>query len=211
MLEKCGAYTHDTARRVYDPKGVSPCLPTMQGGGQNPKIITGYPKRIDGKRSVKYKMTDEVGTLLASQHKNGDTQPRVAIPVLTPERAKKRQNGRRFKTDGEAMFTLTAQDRHGVAIKNPKIIQKPRGFNKGNAHELAPTLSANSWQENNLLQEECQMRVRKLTPRECFRLQAFPDWAFDKAQAVNSNSQLYKQAGNSVTVSVIYEIAKRLR
>ncbi|WP_205272527.1 DNA (cytosine-5-)-methyltransferase [Lactococcus taiwanensis] len=54
------------------------------------------------------------------------------------------------------------------------------------------------------------MRVRKLTPRECWRLQGFPDWAFDKAQEVNSNSQLYKQAGNSVTVPVIYEIARRL-
>lgn len=51
---------------------------------------------------------------------------------------------------------------------------------------------------------------RKLTPRECWRLQGFPDWAFDKAAEVNSNSQLYKQAGNSVTVNVIYEIAKRL-
>lgn len=53
--------------------------------------------------------------------------------------------------------------------------------------------------------------LRKLTPRECWRLQGFPDWAFDKAQKVNSNSQLYKQAGNSVTVNVIEEIAKRLK
>ena len=52
--------------------------------------------------------------------------------------------------------------------------------------------------------------VRKLTPRECWRLQGFPDWAFDKAQEVNSNSQLYKQAGNSVTVNVIAAIAKEL-
>lgn len=55
------------------------------------------------------------------------------------------------------------------------------------------------------------MRIRKLTPRECWRLQGFPDWAFDKAQEVNSNSQLYKQAGNSVTVPVIYEIARRIK
>ena len=54
------------------------------------------------------------------------------------------------------------------------------------------------------------VRIRKLTPRECWRLQGFPDWAFDKAAAVNSDSQLYKQAGNSVTVNVIYEIAKRM-
>lgn len=57
---------------------------------------------------------------------------------------------------------------------------------------------------------EPSFRIRKLTPRECWRLQGFPDWAFDKAQEVNSNSQLYKQAGNSVTVNVIEEIARRL-
>ena len=58
---------------------------------------------------------------------------------------------------------------------------------------------------------EPDFRIRKLTPRECWRLQGFPDWAFDKAQEVNSNSQLYKQAGNSVTVNVIAAIAKELQ
>lgn len=53
-------------------------------------------------------------------------------------------------------------------------------------------------------------RIRKLTPKECWRLQGFPDWAFERAANVNSNSQLYKQAGNSVTVNVIEAIARRL-
>ena len=53
-------------------------------------------------------------------------------------------------------------------------------------------------------------RIRKLTPKECWRLQGFPDWAFERAEQVNSNSQLYKQAGNSVTVNVIEAIARRL-
>lgn len=53
-------------------------------------------------------------------------------------------------------------------------------------------------------------QIRKLTPRECWRLQGFPDWAFDRAKGVNSDSQLYKQAGNSVTVPVIHDIARRL-
>lgn len=52
---------------------------------------------------------------------------------------------------------------------------------------------------------------RDLTPKEYFRLQGFPDWAYDRAFKVVSKSQLYKQAGNSVTVNVIYEIAKKLR
>ncbi|WP_368627075.1 DNA (cytosine-5-)-methyltransferase [Bacillus wiedmannii] len=53
-------------------------------------------------------------------------------------------------------------------------------------------------------------RIRRLTPKECWRLQGFPDSAFHKAQEVNSDSQLYKQSGNSVSVPVIYEIAKKL-
>ena len=54
------------------------------------------------------------------------------------------------------------------------------------------------------------LRIRKLTPRECFRLQGFPDEYFERAAEVCSDAQLYKQAGNSVTVNVIYEIARRL-
>ena len=55
------------------------------------------------------------------------------------------------------------------------------------------------------------LRIRKLTPKECFRLQGFPNEYFERAASVCSDSQLYKQAGNSVTVNVIYEIAKRLK
>ena len=50
------------------------------------------------------------------------------------------------------------------------------------------------------------LRIRKLTPKECWRLQGFDDEDFYKAEAVNSNSQLYKQAGNSIVVNCIEEI-----
>lgn len=53
------------------------------------------------------------------------------------------------------------------------------------------------------------IRIRKLTPKECFRLQGWTDDYFEKAQQFNSDSQLYKQAGNGVTVNVIEAIAKR--
>jgi DNA (cytosine-5)-methyltransferase 1 len=53
-------------------------------------------------------------------------------------------------------------------------------------------------------------RIRRLTPLECWRLQDFPDEAFFKAQAVNSDTQLYKQAGNSITVRVIQKIIERI-
>lgn len=58
---------------------------------------------------------------------------------------------------------------------------------------------------------QCYIAIRKLTPRECFRLQGWSDEYFNRAELVNSDSQLYKQAGNGVTVPVIYEIAKRMR
>lgn len=54
-------------------------------------------------------------------------------------------------------------------------------------------------------------KVRTFTPKECFRLQGFPDKVFEKARKVNSDAQLYKQIGNSVTVNVIYEIGKKLK
>jgi DNA (cytosine-5)-methyltransferase 1 len=144
-------------------------------------------------------------------------------PVLTPDRSEKRQNGRRMKEPGEEMFTLTAQDKHGVMLRPVrteygKEIRKQ--YEAGEVEEsrhnmtkleprnddIANTLT--SVQKDNLLLQ--QTRIRRLTPKECFRLQGFPDEYFNRAAAVNSDSQLYKQAGNSVTVNVIYEIARRL-
>ena len=52
--------------------------------------------------------------------------------------------------------------------------------------------------------------IRKLTPRECWRLMDFTDEQFDKAQEVNSNSQLYKQAGNSIVVSCLEAIFSQM-
>lgn len=169
--------------RVYDINGISPTLNTMQGGGREPKIV---------------------------------------VPVLTPDRVEKRQNGRRFKTNGEPMFTITTQDRHGVLVREATKqgyavadVGDSINFSHPNSKTRRGRVGKNI--ANTLLTSDEQgvvlsdYKIRKLTPRECWRLQGFPDWAFDKAQEVNSNSQLYKQAGNSVTVNVIEEIAKRLR
>lgn len=67
-----------------------------------------------------------------------------------------------------------------------------------------------SVQKDNYVVSKPPFRIRKLTPLECFRLQGFPDDLYCKAREVNSYSQLYKQAGNSVTVNVIEAIAKKL-
>ena len=55
------------------------------------------------------------------------------------------------------------------------------------------------------------MRIRKLTPKECWRLMGFEDEDFYKAEAVNSNTQLYKQAGNSIVVDVLEAIFTNLK
>lgn len=57
-----------------------------------------------------------------------------------------------------------------------------------------------------------RVRIRRLTPKECWRLQGFPDEYFDKAKAAGvSDSQLYKQAGNAVTVNVARAIGEKLK
>ena len=76
---------------------------------------------------------------------------------------------------------------------------------------LCRTLST---QSNNLatkIKEKETMRIRKLTPKECWRLQGFDDEDFYKAEAVNSNTQLYKQAGNSIVVDVLEAIFTNLK
>ena len=189
--------------------------------------IVGNTKNPDctgvGMRSRVYDSEGLMATLTATDYK-GPKQ--VAIPVLTPNRVEARQQGRRFKTNGEPMFTLTAQDQHGVLLEDKKLKIREataKGYAEARIGDSVNIANINSKTKrgrvgnqiaNTLLASEQQgvvgsdYRIRRLTPRECWRLQGFPDSAFDKAQAVTSNSQLYKQAGNSVTVNVIAEIAK---
>ena len=215
-------------------------------------------------------------------------QPRqVAIPVLTPDGVNKRQNGRRFKGDGEPMFTLTTQDRHGVGIgvrytengfhlyrkdKKKSTIQgthvtyqngnvqclgtthvpmtmekigiiDPQGRNKkevspkdirptlrSETHGNLPNVRVNIHETSNYgngiyvempegfivyaiwyEKEHCYITIRKLTPKECFRLQGCTDDYFEKAAFINSDSQLYKQAGNQVTVDVVKAIGDKIK
>ncbi|MUN75674.1 DNA (cytosine-5-)-methyltransferase [Enterococcus casseliflavus] len=193
------------------------------------------------------------GTYVAERKQH---EEKIAIPVLTPDRLEKRQKGRRFKSDGEEMFTLTAQDRHGVMIVGGLYTNNSEKFSRGVLPGLSRTLKSQNHDAAILIKEATaqgyaqalpgdsinishpnsetrrgrvgkgiantlltgkeqavvteEFQIRKLTPRECWRLQGFPDWAFDRAKEVNSDSQLYKQAGNSVTVPVIHDIARRL-
>lgn len=197
---------------------------------------------LNGRNSQRDRVYSDDGlTPTISTKPGGNTEPKIAIPVLTPDRAEKRQNGRRFKEDGEPMFTLTGQDRHGIAIEVKEATKQGYAecrvgidsvnFSMPNSktrrgrvgQEIANTLDTSCnqgifvqvseelvvyavWYEK----YQCYIAIRKLTPKECFRLQGWTDDYFEKAEFVNSDSQLYKQAGNGVTVTVIEAMARKL-
>ncbi|WP_296849338.1 DNA (cytosine-5-)-methyltransferase [uncultured Methanobrevibacter sp.] len=111
------------ATRVMSPDGVSVTLCGNAGGlgGKTglyaiPKAVANYSERNHGAAKV-YDTNGISPTLTATNYKHPITiaeEDKVCKPVLTPDRVNKRQNGRRMKEDGEPMFTLTAQDKHGV-------------------------------------------------------------------------------------------------
>ena len=111
------------------------------------------------------------------------------MPVLTPDREEKKQNGRRFKEDDEDMFTLTGQDVHGVMLRDGR--DNRSCLRGGRTTEVG---------------FEGQS-IRRLTPTECERLQGFPDgWT----EGI-SDTQRYKCLGNAVTVNVIEEVIKEIQ
>lgn len=264
--------------RTYYTDGILPTLTATDYKGPKQIVIGNVNPSGRGMNGFVFDSNGLSPTLTTNKGEGS----KIAIPVLTPDRLNKRQNGRRFKNNNEEMFTLTAQDRHGIVVagqlsgkyrqarevfcsngisptlttmqggqQEPKILVREgtklgyaeagvgdsinlaypqsktrRGrVGKGIAHTLVT-----SGQQGTL---EPTIRIRKLTPLECWRLQGFPDWAFLAAKfesketaheiLINnlnhydckyeqkiSNSQLYKQAGNSVTTHVIFEIATRL-
>ena len=239
--------------QVFAPDGITETLDTGQGGGRGHHVA--LPCFIDLCNSGTE--TTSVARCLQARYQKGcgtykAQNSGIAIPVLTPDRAEKRQNGRRFKEDGEPMFTLTGQGRHGVAIEPIGVID-PQGrkvveatkqgysecrvgidsvnlsvpgsktrrgrvgrdianildtsCNQGIFVQVSEELTVYAvWYEK----YQCYIAIRRLTPKECFRLQGWTDDYFKKAEFVNSDSQLYKQAGNGVTVNVIRAIAEKL-
>lgn len=251
--------------RIYSTDGIAPCLNKMDGGGREPSVAVPFDF-VDMDHGAGITQT-EYARCLQSRYQKGITNFKgnisgvlmpinkdIVIPVLTPDRTNKQQNGRRFKENGEPMFTLTAQDCHGVAFdpvegnKNDSgVVLKIKEATKqgyvtaceGDAIDLksycsstrrgavksqiAGTLDQDCSQGIfvRILNEltvyavwyekyQCYIAIRKLTPKECFRLQGWEDVYFERAAFVNSDSQLYKQAGNGVTVNVVYELAKRI-
>lgn len=196
--------------RVYKDSGISATL-ASQAGGLGAK--TGL-YQVQGNNSERvFKEVDKVGALKSSNQANpqsGGTT--LVIPVLTPDRVEKRQNGRRFKENGDPSFTLTSQDRHGVAIDMTR--REPNGY-RIRKDGRASTLDANYYK--GLANQERpgvldNLRIRRLTPVECERLQGFPDdWTkLGAEEEPISDTQRYRMMGNAVTTNVVTEIVSHL-
>ena len=126
----------------------------------------------------------------------------------------------RVRADSTVVGTLTRNcggdlKRNGQGIVECTIIREEplerEGWHKHAKEVLSTegvcrTLCAQSNNTLTKIKEPHSLRIRKLTPKECFRLMGFDDESFHKAEAVNSNTQLYKQAGNSIVVDVLEEL-----
>ena len=177
---------------VYQADGLAPTLTTNKGEGQKIAIKSNAIKQFGvlqpnfNQCGVVYETDGIAPTIRAYQ--GGGLEPKIRVKEATSQGYAEAEIG------------------DSVNLSHPNSKTR-RGRGRGRVGKQIA---------NTLLTGESQgvvgpdFRIRKLTPRECWRLQGFPDWAFDKAQEVNSNSQLYKQAGNSVTVNVIAAIAKEL-
>lgn len=186
--EKEGVY--EKSERHYYAEGIMPTLTSASAG--NEKILVreatkkGYTEAYEG---------DSINL----EHPNSKT--------------------RRGMVGHGVAQTLTTSPQQGVVTaKIIKAGQIESGFDQSgrvyNPKGIAPTIMSNShgnttggYTAPKIIED---LRIRKLTPKECFRLQGFDDESFHKAEAVNSNTQLYKQAGNSICVPVVEHITKSL-
>ena len=174
---------------VYQADGLAPTLTTNKGEGQKIAIKSNTIKQFGvlqpnfNQCGVVYETDGIAPTIRAYQ--GGGLEPKIRVKEATSQGYSEAQIGDSVNLSHPN--SKTRRGRVGKQIANTLLTGESQGV------------------------VDPDFRIRKLTPRECWRLQGFPDWTFDKAQTVNSNSQLYKQAGNSVTVNVIAAIAKKFK
>ena len=179
---------------VWDTNNISPTLTTMQGGGRQPHIITSL---VSNKGEKFEKETDVANTLLARDYKGFGNQAMNAVIESSNGKIAIRQATKKGYIECEI---------GGVAdLSYPE--SKTRRGRVQEGGNICTTLTAT---ETGVCKIESPIRIRKLTPRECFRLMGFSDEAFNAAEKVCSNSQLYKQSGNSIVVDVLYYILVEL-
>lgn len=170
--------------RIYDADGISPCLNKMDGGGREPSIATKYFCDMNRGSGVK---TTNVCRAIQSRYNKGISNAKCG--------------------DSINLSSINSKTRRGIV-----------------GIEIAQTLSTSCNQgtmvcchDKNYIyaiwceKYRCYVTIRKLTPKECFRLQGWSDDYFEKAAFVNTDNQLYKQAGNGVTVNVVEAIGQKIK
>ena len=188
--------------RIYDVRGCSPTLSTMQGGNREPKILENKIVAMRGRnpenpsdrtagssteQRLEVNMQGTSNCLTSVQKDNLVMESQV----LTPKRTEYGKQIRKAYESGQIH-----ESRHNMTELEPR---------QDNVSNTLTTV-----QKDNLLLEKPQYRIRKLTPRECGRLMGVSDEDIDKMAAVNSNTQLYKQFGNSIVVDVMCAMFKNL-
>ncbi|HZJ99027.1 MAG TPA: DNA cytosine methyltransferase [Tissierellaceae bacterium] len=147
----------------------------------------------------------------------GNREPMiVASRGRNPNNPSDREKGspteQRLEPNSEGICnTITTVQKDNMVLE-PKVVQAvgDRGNHSYSIKDNAFTVPANPMSDRGQMIIESPYRIRKLTPLECWRLMKFTDEDFYKAEKVNSNSQLYKQAGNSIVVSVLEGIFKQM-
>lgn len=139
--------------------------------------------------------------------------PKIKVPTfVSGDICKTVRAGGRGSVDRHSWDMVAVESkllvREWEGVMDKKIIDDTQGFDGVREYDTySPTLRAG---RSGLKTYDSSLRIRKLTPKECWRLMGFDDEDFEKAEAVNSNTQLYKQAGNSIVVNVLEMILRNV-
>ena len=221
----------ESTNRIYDVWGCSPTLSTMQGGNQEPKILEakqlGFMDNGTGKHQSNTVYDENALCPNITTVEGGGTQQIkvcesqiVAMRGRNPDNPSDRTAGslteQRLEVNMQGLSNcLTSVQKDNLLLENN--IQKV-GQISSNGSQCGTVISDNGISANLVAGTHgyanshiaTQYRIRKLTPRECGRLMGVSDEDIDKMAAVNSNTQLYKQFGNSIVVDVMCAMFKNL-
>lgn len=185
------------AGRIYSADGISPTMDSCSGGNRMPKVLVEDRIKVVGNYMPSNhnasRIVDGDG-LAPTVTENHGTVTAVAIV----DESVKPSVAKNFEREKEA---IVSSDKEIYQCECESGWQDNKVGLK-----VSPTLRAN----NNNAFAYTGVKIRKLTPKECWRLMGFDDEDFEKAAEINSNTQLYKQAGNSIVVNVLEKIFENL-
>ena len=209
VLRQIGNIAKDPNRehiqdRIYDPSGLAPTLNTVRGGNLEPKItIDGLTRDTQKQKARVFNPSGIAASLIATDYKE---PPQISVIG----QLKGGEKGRVVDRDGIG-YTLTATEyKDPLKIAEPVIVGSMQAHAAVKTDGICPTLTeAMGMGGGQVPVHTYGVRIRKLTPRECWRLMGFMDEEFDRVHGI-SNSQLYKQAGNSIVVNVLSALLSQL-